>query len=201
MTLLTEFKSFVRGSASTCPDKIIIDALRESAIEFCKRTRLVSDTISVDTVVDQEGYALANDDGFVFSEVELVKDADGLELREYSIPEYRETDNDEADKGFVYVGDLLLIKPLPTAIEALSVRGVIRPADDDDDAPDELYKNWRREIAAGAKFIIFTDYEQYSDPAKAALNRDIFNDGIAMASIKRSKGGSNRRLRTTSRFY
>ncbi len=179
------------------------EAVREAAIEFCARSKLVTESLDFDTVVDQEAYPLAPAGG-LFSEVQKVVDSDDGQLNQLTIPEYDEKADDSNDPiDYVYVGNALKLWPTPSAIETHTATGIIRPADTGDTAttiPDELFTNWRQAIGHGAKYIIHSQYDDYLDPKKASFNYDQFEIGIFRAGVKRSKGGSSMPLRSRSRF-
>ena len=200
MTALTEFIKFVRGSAPKCPDSIIKDAVLEASIEFCERSKIITEIITVDTVIAQSDYPIAPTTG-AFSELQKCENADGGNLEPLSIQDFYEQDADDNDPlRFSFLSDDLLLHPTPIAIETLTVTGIVKPANGDTTVPDELFLNHRQTIAAGARVIIHTQHDAYIDTGKAAFNQAKFDNGIFKAGVKRAKGGTSQPLRTRSRY-
>lgn len=200
MIALADFVKYVRSSAPSCPDKIIKDAVREASVEFCERSKLITEITTVDTVIGQSDYPIAPTTG-AFNEIQKCERADGSDLDSVSIQDFYEYDVDDNDPlRFAFLSDDLLLHPTPIAIETLTITGIVKPAEDDTTVPDELFLNHRQTIAAGAKHIIHSQYESYLDSGKATFNKGVFDGGVFKAGVKRAKGGTSRPLRTRSRF-
>jgi hypothetical protein len=55
---LTDFLSLVRPKLPGCPEIILTDAIREAAIEFCERSRLIDGSIDIATIIGATSYAV-----------------------------------------------------------------------------------------------------------------------------------------------
>ena len=200
MAALTAFIKYVRGSAPGCTDKIIKDAVREASIEFCRRSKLIVEVVAVDTVIGQTALPVAPTTG-VFSELQKCANADGGHLEWKSLREFYEYEADaDTPARFAFLGGSLLLHPTPIAVAVLTVTGVVIPDETDTTVPDELLTYHRKTIAYGAKAIIHSEYEDFMDIKKAVFNQDLFDVGVFRGSIKRATGGTDKPLRSRSRY-
>lgn len=200
MAELADFIKYIRGSASDCPETLIKDAVREAAIEFCERTKVVTETVTITTEIGKADYQAVTVEGEA-AEVSAIKNADGGDLEPVSYNEYLALDSDDADPTrFCFDGIDVLLHPTPVVVQTLTATVVIKPEDGNTEVPDVLLSKYRLAIAAGAKAFIHSQYDDYLDPGKFELNQAVFENGIAKANMFRAKGGTGKRLRTTSRF-
>lgn len=201
MATLDDFVKHIRGKIPQCPDAIIREEVREAAIEFCERTKIIVDTFSITTAAADADYAVTHASWQIFSILELRNSDDGL-LEEISLFEYQTLeDSSGTPTKYCLSGGEALLWPTPNAIETLTGKGIFRPQDGSETVPDELYDDWRVAICAGARGKIHTQYAPYMAPEDAAYFLGVFDAGIFKANVKRARGGTEKRLRTVARYY
>ncbi len=157
-----------------CPEFVVLDALRDAARDFCKRSRFVRH------VTD----ATASPGGLVLSaplppgqEVCGVVDGDGLLLNAY--------------------GTLLMEEGQTRQLAAVLA---LRPTATANDLDDRLH-NYRRAIASGAVQILAASAgKDWSNPELARYHGGLFNDAVVAANRAGVNPGGNRPRRTKASF-
>ena len=200
MATLDQFIPLVRGSVPGAPNRLILDALRDAAIEFCARTKIeVEEPVQIVTSAGVNGYDIAATGGTI-SEIQSLW-RDRYRLEPLSTQDFHEQyQQDGAPWKYTFMDQKVYLYPTPDAAYTLNAVAIIRPADDSNTVPDELYTNWRRGIAYGAKFIMHSQYDSYLDPGKAAFNKEMFDAEVFKAGMKRARGGTSSPPRVRSRF-
>jgi hypothetical protein len=198
---LTVFAKYVRPEVSGCPELIILDAIKRAGMEFCKRTKIIRETLTLTTVVDQASYALDTEEGTVADEVLAVKreGADNLDPSSYYEFSANHMDRDTGPPNYYYldVGGELVLGNIPDAVEDLVVTVRVRPTDEATTLPAELADRYMLEIAAGAKAILMIQRNKpWSDPDGAALNGALFEQNIDNVNLRDAKGAARKPLRT-----
>lgn len=205
MAALADFAQYVRPEVPGCPEIMILDALRQAGIEFCERTKVLRQTLVVNTVVDTASYDLA---ALVTAGTEpdeiLFVSRDNGDLEPSSEYEFQANNLDQSGSPQYYYldGTTMVVGFKPTAVEALTVRVKTRPAEAASTLPDELYRRYRREIAAGAKTqLMLMANQPWSNPQQAAIYNSIFNGAVDDENLRHAKGGDNKTLRTTLHMF
>lgn len=198
---LIAFASYVRPEVSGCPEIQILDAIRRSGADFCKRTAVSRNTITVVTAVGIASYNLTPllPAGFEPDEVRKVAHSGGYDLEPSSEDEFDRRHLDDAGPvGYYYLdGKNLVLGHTPLEIETLTVRVKTRVAQDATQLPDELYDRYREEIAAGAKKILMMMADKpWANPQQAIINKSVFDEAVASENLRYAKGGGSRTLRT-----
>lgn len=157
-----------------CPEFVVLDALRDSARNFCKRSRFVRHTTDVTAVHG----------GVLFSvllpedqEVCGVIAGNGLRLDE---------------QGALQLDDGLVVQPAAVL--------VLRPTSVARTLTERLYE-YRRAIASGAVQILAMSYgKDWSNPDLARYHGGLFDDAVVVANRAGINLGGNRPLRTKASF-
>jgi hypothetical protein len=200
MAALTLFLPLIRGRLPGCPDLILYDAVRDTSIEFCKRTLLLTETVAVTVVAATTRYTLAPTTGQHWELVRLRRDETDLE------PSSREgvltlgLDQKEGPPGYYYLegNTQLVLAPVPDAGETLSALVTVRPADNATTIPDVLWSDYREPIAAGARAWVRRNYGDWINPAEEAADRALFDVAVDKQILRRARGGANTPLRVRS---
>lgn len=202
---LTAFAKYVRPEVPGCPEIVILDAVRRAGIEFCKKTRIIRETLTVTTVEDQARYTLNTMAGTRVDEVLAVKRDQAENLNPSSFVEFTDYHMDRntgAPNYFYLDGNELVLGNIPEGEEELEVIVRLMPLENATTLPDELADRYLMEIAAGAKsFLMFQRNKPWTDLEGAATNNAMFQKAINEANLRHAKGGAGKRLRTTLHYF
>jgi hypothetical protein len=204
MATLTSFAKYVRPYVPGCPEPILLDAIKDACVEFCKRTLIFTRDIEIVTVIGQRAYAPSLAAEEAPEQIEMIE-RDTYALDDSSFHEFKGdiTLRSAGTPTKYYLdenGDIVL-GPIPDAIETLAATVAIKPAEDATTVPDALLSHWSEYIAAGAKAALFgQENVEWGDPTKAASNGMAFDEGVNKALMKRARGGTRKRLRTVSQW-
>lgn len=193
MADLSGIARLVRIAVPGCPEPLISDAIIDAAIEFCRRTRAVTEDVSVTTAAADATYPLDTSAGTRAWRV-LRVERDTVPLNKSSKPVFDANPHLRADgtaSHYYLEDDTLTLGPVPEVVETLDVSVVVEPVLGATTIPDVLYNDWRRVVAAGAKAILLaipkTEWQSLSD---AAIELAAFNSGVEDAITKRDGGGA-----------
>ena len=197
-TSLTTFLPMVRGRLPGCPDMILTDAVRDACIEFCQRTRLLTEdlvlsvtagerTLTLAPVADTawEGTTVWRDDGEVLSATNRQELADSAFDIETGTPRWYYVEGDR----------LLVLGAYPSADETLNARVTVRPSDAATAVHDVLWQDYRQPLCAGARAWVRRHYGEWVNDKQEAEDRQVFELGIHRANLRRARGGANASLR------
>lgn len=197
-TSLEVFLPMIRGRLPGCPDMILYDAVRDACIEFCKRSRLLTEDITLDVVQGERTVELQPDSDTAW-EVLKVWRPDGDVLTASNRQDVADSDYDiniGTPQWYYVEGDrLLVLGAYPDAAETLNARVTIRPKDTATRVPDTLWQDYRQNICAGARAWVRRHYGEWINDKQEAEDRDVFEQGIHQASLRRARGGANASLR------
>lgn len=200
MATLANFAKYVRPEVPMCPEIQILDAILRAGIEFCKRTKIMQEVVTLNTVVDTPSYDLTTlmlDDTEPDDVISVRRD--GRELDPSSQHDALRSEED-AETGTPYhyylSGRSLHLIRTPDAAEALIVTIKARPSETATTLPDDLYQHYNSEVAAGAKsFLMMQANQPWTNLQQAAIYKNTFDAAIAKESLRYSKGGGSKPLR------
>ncbi len=204
MAELSDFLSLVRGKMPGCPELLMEEAVRESAIDFCKRTKLLINEVKIRVVVGLRFYEMYPPDGITYTVNSVRRDNDDF-LNPSSRHDF-ECEKLDVDSGqptdYYIEGDgRLVLGPIPDAIETLTAGVTIRPDDTATVLPDALYSEWRTAIAAGARAFIRQNYFEWTNDQEEAKDRVFFDSEVNRANLLRAKGASKKALRVRGHYF
>ncbi|MGE4469339.1 MAG: hypothetical protein AB7D47_04315 [Desulfovibrio sp.] len=201
------FVPLVQLSTARCPIPVIVDRVRESAREFCQRTRLWTHcSLAADLYAGEAVYGLRppaeTDIGAV-----LRVSARGRELVPLTPEAWRGRELARADcpecfivtePGMVH----LWPEPAQDVPEALVVEVALLPAIASRCCPEFLLSRYGRVVAWGAQAqLMLIPDRAWTDPGGAALFERKYEDGIAGARIMVARGGAGARARVHPRPF
>lgn len=194
----------VRGRLPGCPDIILYDAVRDACIEFCKRTRLLTEDLSLAVTAGERTVALTPTTDLAWEVVKVWR-TDGNTLTATNRQDLQDADFD-IDTGtpeWYYIeGDrLLVLGAYPNADETLNARVTIRPAEDAVTVPDTLWQDYRQPICAGARAWVRRHYGEWVNVAHEAEDWAMFEQGIHKANLRRARGGAKAPLTVRAHHY
>lgn len=193
MADLLSIARLVRIAVPGCPEPVIYDAIIEAAIEFCRKTRAVTESVNVTTIIGTATYALSTSAGTRAARVERVERGT-IPLTESSrvVFDNSTTLRAAGQATHYYLSDdSLTFGPKPNAIETLAALVTTEPVFGSITLPDVLVNDWRRVIAAGAKaMLLATPKASWQSMPDAATENAAFMSGMEDAIAKRDSGGS-----------
>lgn len=203
-TSLEVFLPMVRGRLPGCPEAILYDAIRDACIEFCKRTRLLTEDVAIDVVQGERTVELYPDTDVAW-EVLKVWRTGGDVLTASNRQDIADSDYD-IDSGtprwYYLEGDrLLVLGAYPDANETLTARVTIRPKDNAARVADVLWQDYREPICAGARAWVRRHYGEWNHDKYEADDRAMFELGIHKANLRRARGGANAQLRVRAHAF
>jgi hypothetical protein len=205
-TALTSIAKYVRPDVSGCPDVILLDAILTAGIQFCKRTKIIKETLSITTVIGQTGYSLNVASGTEPDEILSVRRDEHDYLNASSFKEFDDYGLNilTGTPRYFYMsgGDTLQIGKIPDFVETLSVTVRTRPSRDATALPDEIADRYMNEIASGAKSILMLMKDKaWSDLDMAGVHRGLFEDAINQTNLRDAKGSARKPIRVKPVFF
>jgi hypothetical protein len=214
----TSFLSEVMPTVNGCPSLVAINAIRNSAREFCRKSRYWQhDLTPFASVANQETYTLTPPEDTeivgIMKNPETDKEAvsfDGVTIEAANgwVPAEYETSTDENPSWF-YVsisdGDYV-IRPYPIVTQdladAFEVKVVLMPSTTATDCDDRIYTDHLETIAAGALFrLLLIPNKPWTNPGLAQMKGAEFRRGCGSARITVSKNFTNASLSVRPRSF
>jgi len=192
----TEFLPEVMLDVSGCPDQVAINAVKQSAIEFCNQSRVwreqLSDLVTAQSDPDYPLDSLVPTDSEVLGvhklqHNDLSKPLSTIAKQQLDI--YRLTDTEE--KPYYFNNDtpmIVRLYPTPNAIYTMFIWAHLKPTKLSTSGPDFLYNDWLEPIAHGAKARLKSmSGRQWMDKSMVRHHRREFINGWTEARIRDSK--------------
>ena len=203
MATLDAFLPLVRGRLPGCPETLLRDATRAAAIEFCKRTQLLTQTVEVEVVAGEPAVTLYPDSDVHWEVLDVRRGTSpltGLNRREFIV---QDLGMETGKPQYYYLeGDRsLLLLPIPESAETLSALVTLRPKDTATRLDDALYSDFREVIAAGARAWVRRNHGEWSEPSLEGLDRQTFEHAIHNQNIRRARGGAGVALRVRAHSF
>lgn len=202
MAALNDFARYVRPEVPMCSDLQISDAVLHAGIEFCRRTKLVQEDVDLDTEIGVPAYDLTTllATGFEPDEILVVKrsgfgNLEGSSQEDaFNYLEFTQT----GEPHMYYLADRnAVLVPTPEAVETLQLTVKVRPSEAATTLPDELYRRYRTEIAAGAKaFLMLQANQPWSNPQAGSIHKFTFDAAVSAENLRYAKGGGSKALRS-----
>ena len=203
MATLDAFLPLIRGRLPGCPETLLRDATRAAAIEFCKRTQLLTQTVEVEVVAGEPAVTLYPDSDVHWEVLDVRRGTSpltGLNRREFIV---QDLGMETGKPQYYYLeGDRsLLLLPIPESAETLSALVTLRPKDTATRLDDALYSDFREVIAAGARAWVRRNHGEWSEPSLEGLDRQTFEHAIHNQNIRRARGGAGVALRVRAHSF
>jgi len=216
-TNLTEISRRVAPDVMGCPNVLVDEAVLRTIIKFCEETHILEkafehDVLSTDIVA-------ADNDSVNVNLATYITDGRPILLTEFRIDGAKwdaqeiKLLNDQDDLDEISIsGTKFFTWPDTThikfyGIEAEDQRFFIKqiyvPLDTATTIDDDIYYRFRDTIEAGARATLMDmPKKDWTDPVTAGRNWSKYNDGVAMAKIKKDKGMTRRSTSVKSlRFF
>lgn len=193
MTDIVQFYPLVRGRVPGFPEELMDAAIRDAAIEFCQKTQLITETLSVDVTAGTTSYPITPSEGTMWEVLRVNMDEYALipvTKREY-LDEMLDTATGAARYYYIDWDNSLVLGPVPTVDATLTIVVTIRPDDDSDSIPDILYQNFRESIAARALALIRHNHVDWANPVLEASENALFEKSVYSQKLRMATGGGS----------
>lgn len=203
---LNQFARYVRTEANGCPEIVIQNAILQAGIDFCKRTTVVKETFFLETEESVSSYDLTGliEENTLPYEILSVK-RDGIKLAPSNDYEFARDrlDTETGTPNYYYLdGKSIVLGLIPDSVESLRVILKTIPSESAATLPDMLADYYMREIGAGALSILMMQKDKpWTDYALAKEKRQVFDDAINSANLRKSSGASGKPRRNRAQFY
>lgn len=203
MTPLDDFLPLIRGRLPGCPETLLRDATLAAAIEFCKRTQLLTQTVEVEVVAGEPNVTLYPDSDVYWEVLEVRRASTRLTPLNRQEVIVQDLGMETGKPQYYYLeGDRsLLLLPIPESAETLSALVTLRPKDTAQRVHDVLYSDFREVIAAGARAWVRRNHGEWSELRLEGQDRQLFENAIHNQNIRRARGGTGVALRVRSHSF
>ncbi len=177
--------------------------MREAAIDFCKRSRLITKKTTITTAVGTSAYSLSITDLTPFRIEYIRRDTNFLDASseaEFESESF-DTNSGEASHYYLDADNQIVLGNIPDAVETLTVKASVRPADDATSVPDALYIDWRNGIAAGARAWLRENYDEWNNENEQTKDAMIFSGSIDDAASRRDRSGTRKPRRIRGHYF
>ena len=186
--------------AQGCPDPLIINSVRSTAIDFCERTGAYQIELDpVTTVAGIHEYDLEPPSGYVVHNITVMtlegRDLEALTsaLVEQRYPKWRDTTGTPE----VYIKQsrgVFHLVPVPNAksVSGIRIRAQLKPTSTSTACDSEILDEFRDTIVSGAlNRILRIPNREWSDLRTEAVYSQLFNEGLVNAE-RRARGADER---------
>ena len=203
MPALDTFLPLVRGPLPGCPEAVLKDALRDACIEFCQRTRLLVEDVTVDVVAGERLVTLYPDSDSFWEVTQVRRGTTPLLAVNRRECELNGWDRDTGAPRYYYLeGDRqLALGPIPDAAETLIATVTLRPKSTATRVADVLWDDYREPLAAGARAWVRRHYGEWSSPQLETYDRTMFERAIHNTQIRQARGGAGVALRVRAHSF
>lgn len=181
----------VRNTVTGCPTDLVHDALRQSAIDFCKHTSVLVVTLDpISLVAGESNYDLVSDPGtHVYGLVAANLNGARLQLvtrtqLDVGYPDWESKTGTPQYALFVPGEEQVRLVPEPDAADtdALFVSVVLAPDDNADGIERDIYLRYKGVLAAGAKEkLLMLPNKAWTNPQLASFYGTEFMVGKSRA--------------------
>lgn len=198
-----DFAQIIRPECHGAPDFVIERAVRDSAIDFCKRTGVfIPEPEQVSVIKGINEYEVTVPSG---TELNYITDifANNFKLQPVSYNRLLEQLGDEDTQGtpsFYSQRDntSFFVAPIPDAADTLRVLYSLKPSPTSTSIPDTVGKENREAIAQGAIYRLqMMPGQPFTDPGSAANNKQLFERqvGRTIRQVKYGFSGGSLKVR------
>lgn len=171
-----------------CPEPTIEDAVRQTAIEFCRESKIWEEQLdSVYPVSGISRYEIGiPEESAVVSLASAIQGKTAIEVGEKYWPS-------------INVFGLLHFESIPDPDKGpLEIRAILRPAEDSTGIPDKIGRDYATALIHGAIAELQSmPNKDWSAPNMVGYHQNIFNSRLSDARLSRATGNSESPIRVT----
>jgi hypothetical protein len=204
MPALANWIPLVLPKLPGCPDPFILDAVRDAAETFCRRTKLLRQSVDVQVSAGTAVYERFQfEDTAVDAIDDVLREQIRLEPLSRDVFRMRQLDIDEGQPSAYYFDGnrTLVLGPIPNADETLTATCIMRPSTTTLVLDDALWDDYRHAIAAGARAHIRKTYHDWHNPDLQMLDQDEFERAMGESNLRRARGQTRHRPRVMGHYF
>ena len=198
-----EFLSLIMPSAPGCPHPSAHQAIIQAAIELCESTKLWRDRDSFSVTTAGSAFVCVPDGAELVEFNAPLLDGEPLEPIPLAELDDRMPDWETATGPGRWVTqiDMDTLRVVPACNGRVTIRTVLKPAQDADMLPAFLADKYRRLIADGALgHILLLPGQNFTDPTMAQFYMNRFEQGIRKLISLKTQGQQRAPARTKPHF-
>jgi hypothetical protein len=211
MAALSDFYPHILPLVRGCDTDTVDFHVRQSAIEFCRRSQAWREELPITVVPNTDTYVLPIPTDAVLSMLQDfdVLDADGNSVDQYHVVNTnrgRKLTRDNRWTAYVYLSDdglSITVQPVPDSTDSQLVPYVsLKPTQAAVTLPDLLRDQYAATIAAGALAgLLSMPKTAWHDVGLAAATLMQFLSDCGAASVRASRGNARSKTRSRGCFY
>ncbi len=199
----TDFASFVRQECQGVPDFMVERAVRDSAIEFCKRTGVYipeAEEVLITKGVNEYDVSIPSGTEMNFI-TDVFNNKTRLQAVSWSELLQRVGDGEEQGSPKYYSqkdNTTFYLAPIPDASDTLRVLYSLKPSASSTSIPDTVGKENREAITQGALYRLqLMPNQPFSNQGAAVVNKQFFDREVSKAirQVKFGFSGGNLKIR------
>ena len=187
-----ELIPYVISDVPDCPKPLIIQAIRDSFRDLCRRTQVWDFELpKINIKKDQADYRLV-------TRVDCTQITAVLEVETSVIDNSNEKRDFRRQRPFIdYNIEKKWVIHFISASQSATLGGLkvtvaLRPTRDADDIMEDIFEDWHEEVAAGAKWRLQKmKGKPWSDYTLSKDNRQLYRDGLTRARGEVNRGRMN----------
>jgi len=187
MSLLTDFLNDVRPDVPDCLEKIMIDAIRQSAIKLCEEAPiLVANLAPITLSSGVSEYTMPQPTDKRVIAANDVFDSQGIRLSHLAINRMQANSAGLKPSFWGMVNrDTIRLYPTPNAAgDNLTINAVLKPSQTCTTVDDFLFEDYRIGIAAGAKASLMAmPAKEWTNFELAGYYKSLFADCVSDARV------------------
>ena len=204
----TQWLDHIQPHVQDCPSPMILLAVRQACIEFCRSSRYLRVNLDpFNTVVGDDEYDLSPPADTVVSAILNVRcggrlidaarqedlDSEANYWRDLEGPPSRYLQPNEAT---------IILNPVPQEVVAVRILAAIRPSQASGGVDEEIFERFLDPVASGALArLMAMPGVSWSNPELAGYHERVFNSGVSDAADRAARGlTDNKRIRAKARF-
>jgi hypothetical protein len=191
MPALAKFLPYVLPHVQGCTLPFAEMAIRQSADEFCRKSRVLRETPdAIEVLPGQTEYEISPDTGGT-----VIYDVADVEISGQTLEAFEKNSAYMKWRTFFTLKKtgretLLLLKTVPMQRGWMSLTLILVPEAGISTLPDPLFDDWREVLAAGALArLCATPNQPFTQLDLAQYQRGLFQDGVHAALVKATLGG------------
>jgi len=196
---LTDFLPEVMQYVPDVPEFVALNSLRNAAIEFCEKTRVLQANVApIPLVVNKSSYIVQTPPDLKFVDIVEAYSDERLLIPKSSeelAKIYRYTNWQSAEGTPAYVTRItypeIQVVPYPVlpTTEVLNIRASFAPTRDAEDVPQTLYEEFVEQISYGARGRLYgTPQQAYTDKGMAREYLMMFRSAINEVRTRVNRG-------------
>lgn len=205
MATPADFAKWVRPFVGECPEPVLLDAIFQAALDYIKRTHLITENIVLTTQAGVASYSLPVSDANLVPNVILKVMFQGYTLDPSSQRSIEAKNYNNAGFPTEYYLDEdmnFFLYPTPQVVQNYNIKLSLVPTLSSNYIPDSMLLNERHKaIVSGALAMLLVMPYPWQKPSDGMLQSQIYENYVAKEQVRRAKGGTMKRVRSQPTFF